>query len=1339
MSEEEREKYNAKAKTDRQRFDEECRKRDAEVEAERESKRLERESTVDGKRERKVQSFAPKQRVARELTQDQVEAKKLRDQVRQQERDERNDLKREQQSQKDELAKKKAEAASARLNYLLSQSDIFEHFGQALKKQKKEITSDVNSPRKRLSEHEEDESMMHERHDTVRLTKQPACIEFGTMRPYQLEGLNWMINLSHRGINGILADEMGLGKTLQTISMLGYTKESLGVSGPHIVLVPKSTLSNWLAEFERWCPSLRAVKFHGNKDERQETINEILRPGLPDSQRKFDVCVTTFEMCIREKSALTKFAWRYLVIDEAHRIKNEASQFSQVVRTLETEHRLLLTGTPLQNNLHELWALLNFLLPDIFSSSEQFDEWFNLDVDDDESKKKMITQLHRILRPFMLRRLKADVEKSLLPKKETLLFVGMSAMQKQLYKSLLLRDMDAVTGTSSSRTALLNIVMQLRKCCGHPYLFEGQEDRTLDAMGEHLIENCGKLVLVDKLLRKLKERGSRVLIFSQMTRVLDILEDFCRMRGYGYCRIDGQTSYMDREDSIDAYNQPNSSKFAFLLSTRAGGLGINLYTADTVILYDSDWNPQADLQAQDRAHRIGQKKQVNVYRLVTSNSVEEKIVERAQQKLKLDAMVVQQGRLQEKNSKLSKSEMLEMIRFGADQVFRATESCNITDDDIDAILAQGEARTEEMNKKLTAHDKGDLLDFKLDGGGNVQQHDGVDYSNEKSRQDELKRMAEAEFALAMAAGMGKRERKPVANYSDRPLVLNANKKQRTKQLPKALRLPRMDDWHFYDRKRLIEIHEIECGNYELSKTQETPMTEYLPAELQEEKQELLAHAFSDWNKQTFCSFTKLLARYGRENLKLIARELGRDEDSVRQYAAVFWERGPDCISDWDRILKNIEKGESKLLEIQRLNEETKKKVERYENPWETMKFTYQGKQGKVYTEDEDRYLLCLAYRHGYGAWEKVKRDICASDRFLFDYYFRSRTAIELGRRCDTLMRICEKDNRDFEAKDQKYKALRDKLTSERLALDRELHGLKSEVEQNQSVVDKQILSEAKKMNEARKTKREWMDRLNAEKDNPEMYTDEAISCYLGPLLRFLSTCAIRESNLAALAFCQNYPDLPVAGVQRQIKQVADLMVKRSVKKTEPQWRIRQEYESKLNDVGQVPSPTRKRKASKSPRASTPSPSASSESGSSAFKKPRLPKSPWSPSATKQPTVSKPKKKPAPRKPRSAYVLFSLSKRPQVKKSLPSDATVSQVMTRLNELWQALSTEEQQIWMDKEEQDKVRYQRDMKAHEEALAVAALTAKTSADVVAISSNSTTVTVTPIMIPTNTDYNT
>ena len=320
---------------------------------------------------------------------------------------------------------------------------------------------------------------------------------------------------------------MGLGKTLQSISVLVYLQEFQEEDGPHLIVVPKSTLSNWMTEIERWAPTLKAVKFHGTKEERMQLARDVLEPAQRDENRDWNICITTYEVCNIEQKVLNKFAWNYLVIDEAHRLKNEASSFSKTIRTFETRYRLLLTGTPLQNNLHELWALLNFLVPDVFASAEQFDEWFNLDIEDADEKNKLISQLHKILRPFMLRRLKADVEKDLPPKHETILYTGMSAMQKKLYKDILLRDIDVLQGNgggSGNRTAILNIVMQLRKCAGHPYLFPGVEDRSLPPLGEHLVENCGKMVLLDKLLKRLKERGHRVLLFTQMTRILDILE-----------------------------------------------------------------------------------------------------------------------------------------------------------------------------------------------------------------------------------------------------------------------------------------------------------------------------------------------------------------------------------------------------------------------------------------------------------------------------------------------------------------------------------------------------------------------------------------------------------------------------------------------------------------------------------------------------------------------------------------------------------------------------------------------------------------------------------------------
>ncbi|VAH72345.1 unnamed protein product [Triticum turgidum subsp. durum] len=559
------------------------------------------------------------------------------------------------------------------------------------------------------------------------------------MRDYQLAGLNWLIRLYDNGINGILADEMGLGKTLQTISLMGYLHEFRGITGPHMVVAPKSTLGNWMNEIARFCPILRAVKFLGNPEERvgltsllfnyncyfswhvnytlllfdQNHIRDkLLQPG------KFDVCVTSFEMAIKEKNALKRFSWRYIIIDEAHRIKNENSLLSKTMRLFSTNYRLLITGTPLQNNLHELWSLLNFLLPEIFSSAETFDEWFQITGENDQ--QEVVQQLHKVLRPFLLRRLKSDVEKGLPPKKEIILKVGMSQMQKQYYRGLLQKDLEVINA-GGERKRLLNIAMQLRKCCNHPYLFQGAEPGPPYTTGDHLIETAGKMVLLDKLLPKLKDRDSRVLIFSQMTRLLDILEDYLMYRGYQFCRIDGSTGGEDRDASIDAFNKPGSEKFVFLLSTRAGGLGINLATADVVILYDSDWNPQADLQAQDRAHRIGQKKEVQVFRFCTEYTIEEKVIERAYKKLALDALVIQQGRLSGQKT-VNKDDLLQMVRYGAEMVFSSKDS-TITDEDVDRIIAKGEETKAALDAKMKKFTE-DAIKFKMDDTAELYDFDG---------------------------------------------------------------------------------------------------------------------------------------------------------------------------------------------------------------------------------------------------------------------------------------------------------------------------------------------------------------------------------------------------------------------------------------------------------------------------------------------------------------------------------------------------------------------------------------------------------------------------------------
>ncbi|KGN47216.2 ISWI chromatin-remodeling complex ATPase CHR11 isoform X2 [Cucumis sativus] len=921
-----------------------------------------------------------------------------------------------------------------RLKYLLQQTEIFAHFAKGEHSSSQKKTKGRGRHASKLTEEEEDEEYLKEEEDglsgtgNTRLLSQPSCIQ-GKMRDYQLAGLNWLIRLYENGINGILADEMGLGKTLQTISLLGYLHEYRGITGPHMVVAPKSTLGNWMNEIRRFCPVLRAVKFLGNPDERRDIRENLLVAG------KFDVCVTSFEMAIKEKSCLRRFSWRYIIIDEAHRIKNENSLLSKTMRLYNTNYRLLITGTPLQNNLHELWSLLNFLLPEIFSSAETFDEWFQISGENDQ--QEVVQQLHKVLRPFLLRRLKSDVEKGLPPKKETILKVGMSQMQKQYYRALLQKDLEVVNA-GGERKRLLNIAMQLRKCCNHPYLFQGAEPGPPYTTGDHLITSAGKMVLLDKLLPKLKERDSRVLIFSQMTRLLDILEDYLMFRGYYYCRIDGNTGGEDRDASIDAFNKPGSEKFVFLLSTRAGGLGINLATADVVILYDSDWNPQVDLQAQDRAHRIGQKKEVQVFRFCTEYTIEEKVIERAYKKLALDALVIQQGRLAEQKT-VNKDELLQMVRFGAEMVFSSKDS-TITEEDIDRIIAKGEAATAELDAKMKKFTE-DAIKFKMDETAEL-----YDFDDEKDENKfDFKKIVSENWIEPP-----KRERK--RNYSESE-YFKQTMRQGGPTKPKEPRIPRMPqlhDFQFFNTQRLSELYEKEVRylmqthqKNQLKDTidvEEPEVGDPLTAEELEEKERLLEEGFSSWSRRDFNTFIRACEKYGRNDIKSIASEMeGKTEEEVERYAKVFKERYKE-LNDYDRIIKNIERGEARISRKDEIMKAIGKKLDRYKNPWLELKIQYGQNKGKLYNEECDRFMICMVHKLGYGNWDELKAAFRTSPLFRFDWFIKSRTTQELARRCDTLIRLVEKENQEHDERERqarKEKKLAKSMTPSKRSLARQ--------------------------------------------------------------------------------------------------------------------------------------------------------------------------------------------------------------------------------------------------------------------------------------------------------------
>ncbi|KAH8927151.1 hypothetical protein BT69DRAFT_1238228, partial [Atractiella rhizophila] len=520
----------------------------------------------------------------------------------------------------------------------------------------------------------------------------------GNLKDFQMVGLNWLIYCWCSYKNGILADEMGLGKTVQTCAMLSYLFNTMQQYGPFLIIVPLSTLSAWQAQIAYWAPALNVVTYIGSSKSR-----EIIRQYEFGERKKpkFNAILTTYEILLKDVKWLQRYKYQHLIVDEAHRLKDHNSQLYQALIGFNTGAKLLITGTPLQNSVKELLCLMHFLHPESFDLNDQFDL-------EDEDKEEKIKELHGKLETLMLRRLKKDVIKSLPTKSERILRVEMSEMQTKWYKNILSRNYEALI-SANTQVSLLNVIVELKKCCNHPFLFDGAEnvDDNVDrnAAMKNLVVNSGKMILLDKLLQRCKQDGHRVLIFSQMVRMLDILSDYLRMRGYQFQRLDGSTPADLRRRSMDHFNAADSPDFAFLLSTRAGGLGINLETADTVIIFDSDWNPQNDLQAQARAHRIGQKNHVSVYRFLTKGSVEEDVLQRAHQKRVLEHAVISamdtsgqnigdERKEKSKNGKdmFSKDELQSILKYGASNIF-ATDAnqAKLEELDLDEVLNQAES------------------------------------------------------------------------------------------------------------------------------------------------------------------------------------------------------------------------------------------------------------------------------------------------------------------------------------------------------------------------------------------------------------------------------------------------------------------------------------------------------------------------------------------------------------------------------------------------------------------------------------------------------------------------
>ncbi|KDQ15288.1 hypothetical protein BOTBODRAFT_187400 [Botryobasidium botryosum FD-172 SS1] len=608
------------------------------------------------------------------------------------------------------------------------------------------------------------------------LDEQPSLVTGGVMKDYQLQGLSYLLWMHHNGMNCILGDEMGLGKTLQTLSLFAYIKEhAKGPQEPHLVICPLSVLQSWQNEAARFTPSLQTIRFHGPAPERARlkalpALRDLHGPTKATDTQALDVVITTYESYVAENMWFKTRRWNYVVLDEGHKIKNHESAIAASLIGIGSNYRLVLTGTPVQNNLIELWSLLHWLYPLIFTppSMRLFNESFNLTQG--SYKLPIITHIQKLLDVIMLRRTKANVlgadgPNSIPPREELTVFIPMSEAQRFWTYRLLTRmekvDMKKVFGDSyvdgglgsgtggtvdegrrevlqmleSQATGagsptpsmdgpkgvtaqqnqwkkLMNLLMQLRKVCDHPYLLPGAEPANY-LIGEHVVAASSKMVAIDKILADVLPKGERVLIFSQWTGMLNLLEDFMALRHIPYARLDGSTMRPRRTLDIKLFQQEVSPYKVFLISTKAGGLGINLTKASTVIMCDSNWNPQIDLQAIARAHRIGQTKPVKVYRLICRASVEDQMLDRIRRKLFLSVKLMgstsanPSADSSDANSSLGSSELIDILRKGSSALTSSDDEMSLAqflDAPISEILdlsrAKETARDAKMKQEL---------------------------------------------------------------------------------------------------------------------------------------------------------------------------------------------------------------------------------------------------------------------------------------------------------------------------------------------------------------------------------------------------------------------------------------------------------------------------------------------------------------------------------------------------------------------------------------------------------------------------------------------------------------
>jgi len=820
---------------------------------------------------------------------------------------------------------------------------------------------------------------------------QPDYIKFGQLREFQMTGVNFLAHNWANSNNVVLADEMGLGKTVQTVSFINWLRHDRGQEGPFLIIVPLSTMPAWADTFNKWTPDINYVIYNGNEASRRIIQDyELLVDGNP-RKVKFNVLLTTYEYILLDNGFLSQLKWQFMGIDEAHRLKNKESQLYIKLMEFGVPSRLLITGTPLQNNLTELSSLMNFLMPGMVSIEE------DIDLASDTAKQKL-DELNQAIQPYMIRRTKQKVESDLPPKTEKIIRVELSDIQLEYYKNILTRNYAALNAGSKGgqKQSLLNVMMELKKASNHPFMFPQAEEKMIGESSSReeqlraLITSSGKMMLLDQLLTKMKKDNHRVLIFSQMVKMLDILGDYLQLRGHQFQRLDGTIASAARRQSIDHFNAPDSKDFCFILSTRAGGLGINLMTADTVILFDSDWNPQADLQAMARAHRIGQKNPVTIYRLVSKDTVEEEVLERARNKLMLEYITIHRAitdkDAKQINDQLARAGVITAEPSSTDDISRILkrrgqkmfeQSGNqkkLEELDIDAVLANAEEHKTEQDEGITADGGEEFLrnfeytDVKID----------LEW-DEIIPKEQLEKLKEEE------------RNKEEQRYLESVIEANAPRKRKAAEESREQRAA---------KKRARDLAAEAAADVESDAESVTEKDPKRP--LSEKEVRNLIRAYE---------------RYGsieerQEEMIKDARLIGRDVDLLKATITEILEISNRMLKDDEDRIRAIERETQKPITkkdkkailfdykgVKRLNAETLterpiemrmlREIIGTSSEWRNFRVPEATKPAH-YTAPwgarEDGMLCVGIKRHGYGAWTAIKEDeeLGMSDKFFLE-------------------------------------------------------------------------------------------------------------------------------------------------------------------------------------------------------------------------------------------------------------------------------------------------------------------------------------------------------------------